>query len=301
MSRFWVVQNNLYNEAGYVRFIEALDHLKIDYAIVKPVPFTNILLPADFDSSVCDVEDAEEAFIPEGREVIAVGATSLGRISKSKGWYPGVFLNDNFDYRKWREGYGNENILSDDGIVGTVDQIENIHGWDTLFVRPIHDTKAFSGTVMSSDEFEKWKHDISDVVETDYSPLHCNTEIMIASPKKIYAEYRMFIVNGEVVTGSMYKQGNRVISNKHVDNAIYQFTGSMIGRWRPAKAFVIDIADTPNGLKVIEINCINSSGFYSADVQQIIMAMHDMDLNRGVTPMEGMGAYSQWLEENKGE
>ncbi len=46
----WVVQNNLYNEHGYQAFMAALDRMQSDYIIVKPVPFSDILLPADFDS-----------------------------------------------------------------------------------------------------------------------------------------------------------------------------------------------------------------------------------------------------------
>jgi len=38
----------------------------------------------------------------------------------------------------------------------------------------------------------------------------------------------------------------------------------------------MDIADTPDGLKVIEINNINSAGFYDADPQKIIMAIEEM-------------------------
>jgi len=44
----------------------------------------------------------------------------------------------------------------------------------------------------------------------------------------------------------------------------------MVDRWQPAEAFVIDIAKTYDGLKVIEINNFNSSGFYSCDVYKIV-------------------------------
>jgi hypothetical protein len=50
----------------------------------------------------------------------------------------------------------------------------------------------------------------------------------------------------------------------------------MIQTWRPAQAFVMDIADTPDGPKVIEINNINSSGFYACDPQSIIVALESL-------------------------
>ena len=53
---FWVIQNNLYNEYGYRKFMESIERLDVDHIIVKPVPFTDILLPADFDSMTQNVE-----------------------------------------------------------------------------------------------------------------------------------------------------------------------------------------------------------------------------------------------------
>ena len=41
----WVVQNNLYNEVGYAQFIKSLERLESNYIIVKPIPFTNIIVP----------------------------------------------------------------------------------------------------------------------------------------------------------------------------------------------------------------------------------------------------------------
>ncbi len=124
----WVVQNNLYNEYGYVRFIEALERLQCDYIVVKPVPFTNMLLPHDFDSDVQrDITDEDQLHIDPNQQIIVCGATSLGRISQSRGWYPGTFLNNNFDYEIWKNGFGSENILNSDAVVGPVQQLANVH------------------------------------------------------------------------------------------------------------------------------------------------------------------------------
>ena len=73
----WVVQTNLYNETGYVRFLEALVRLDIEHVIVKPVPFTSIILPADFDSMTQDVETTPEPVIDTDQKVMVMGATTL--------------------------------------------------------------------------------------------------------------------------------------------------------------------------------------------------------------------------------
>jgi len=288
----WVVQNNLYNEDGYTRFIGALERLGCDYLVVKPVPFTNILLPADFDSMTQEVDDVEEPYIDPDQRIIVMGATSLSRIAKARGWNPGTFLNDNFDFSVWREGFGPENILNSDSIVAKIcDPINVTEMSDTLFVRPVHDTKAFTGLTMSKHDFHDWILQHSVIEEEEFQPLHKNTEIAIASYKEIYAEYRFFVVNAQVVTGSMYKRGSMVQYSNHIDDHVLKFAQSMVRYWQekvdstlaiypeahaPAQAYVLDIADTPDGLKVIEINNINSAGFYDADPMLIITALEDL-------------------------
>lgn len=276
----WIVQDNLYNERGYVRFIEALDALApygVQYLTVKPVPFTNKILPADFDSTTQDFETTPEPEIDTNQKIIICGATSLSRISKAKGWYPGTYLNDNFDFSVWRNGFGVENVLNGDAVVGKIKDLTVPKFGDSFFVRPVHDTKSFSGTVMSFDELNSWLNQMGTFEEEEFTPLHMNTEIMISSVKKIYSEYRMFVVDGKVVTGSLYKRGDVVVQDENVDPDVYTLAQKMVDHWQPAKAFVIDIAITPTGMKVIEINNINSAGFYAADVQKIIMAIEDME------------------------
>lgn len=41
----------------------------------------------------------------------------------------------------------------------------------------------------------------------------------------------------------------------------------------PARAFVMDVAHSGGALKVLEINGINSSGFYEADVDGLVASL----------------------------
>ena len=47
--------------------------------------------------------------------------------------------------------------------------------------------------------------------------------------------------------------------------------------WQPARAFVLDTALTPDGPRIVEVNCINSAGFYGADVKCIVVAVEAME------------------------
>ena len=281
----WVVQNNLYKETGYENFIASLLKLDQDYMIVKPVPFTNILLRGSFDSMVDEVDSEPELQFPEGLK-IAMGSTTLCRIAYNLGWEPGSFTNENFTYQRWVDGFGSNNLLNPDSIVGTAKSSWDISD-DHVFVRPVKDDKAFSGTVMSRDDFFSWletvqsidlsdQHILGSSMSQPWQPLHIDTEFTVASTKEILREYRLFVVDGKIVTGSQYKLGDRVMYSPLVDDDVISFANTCIKNWEPAQAFVLDIAQVPNGYKIIEVNNLNSSGFYDADTDKLVDALSNM-------------------------
>lgn len=269
----WIVQSDLYNEYGYVKFMDALDRLDCDYTIVKPVPFSDILLPGDFDSVTDDVNDAADPVPDNSVPIITFGSTTLNRIAQKRNWEPGTFINENFHYSKWVEGFGEDVMLNPSGTVFTPSQDFFIPLMDQYFVRPTEDTKSISGTVMDYEEFHDWLTYVKGIPNDGCSPLNCETELVVSPVREIYAEYRFFVVGGEVVTCSRYKLGNQVIASADVDMHVHQFVGRMIHRWEPADAFVLDVAETPNGCKIIEVNNINSAGFYEANPLEIVDAI----------------------------
>ena len=95
----------------------------------------------------------------------------------------------------------------------------------------------------------------------------------MAPCKEILAEYRFFIIEGQVVTGSQYKIGDRVQSSTIIPSDIYQYASEQAARWQPNRAFAIDIAQTHQGPKIIELNSANSAGFYACDIGKIVDAV----------------------------
>jgi hypothetical protein len=94
-------------------------------------------------------------------------------------------------------------------------------------------------------------------------------------------------VKGEVITGSLYKQGTRVFYKECDDKEIERFAqfcaGSIYcsaegphGACLGPHTFAIDIAVTPDGYKVIELNSLNSSGFYACDMGKYVNAVTTM-------------------------
>lgn len=59
------------------------------------------------------------------------------------------------------------------------------------------------------------------------------------------------------------------------EDACVVFAKAMLDIYQPAKAFVLDIAITLFGPKIIEVNNINSSGFYASNIEDIVVAIEN--------------------------
>jgi hypothetical protein len=226
--------------------------MKINYTLVKIVPFVGDIIPDIF---------------PEN-PVIAIGAYSLWKTAKKKGWNPGVFINGNFTYPKLIEHYG-DNFLNKECHISTLENVSP--EYDEFFIKPCKDSKVFSGQKMTWNNFKEWRDKVLDLGWE--GTVTGNTCVVLAPLKEIYSEYRFFIVSGKVITGSQYKVGNRVVYTECHDEAVIEFTQKIIDLWCPDIGFVIDIALTPEGYKVIEINCLNTAGFYACDMSKVVFAL----------------------------
>lgn len=248
----WIIQDNLYNESGYVRLIEALDRFNQDYTAVKVVPFAHELIP-DINFNVSE-------------KIIVMGSDSLIKAAQRKEWWPGAFTNDNFSYDVWVGVHGNE-MLNHDAIVINFGDVRP--PTSAFFIRPLDDFKIFAGSVITPENFLSWQEKAVAYGDT----LNADTKVVVSSIKDIQQEYRFFIIDGQIATCSSYKVGTRVTTSIDVDRDVQWYVAGIIQTWEPDYAYVIDIARTPNGFKIIEYNCINASGFYAADCQNIVVSL----------------------------
>ncbi len=74
----------------------------------------------------------------------------------------------------------------------------------------------------------------------------------------------------------MYKLKQNVITSDIIPDEVIEFAYQAINKWSPDIAYVLDIAVTNEGLKIIEINNINSSGFYKSDIEKIVTAINNL-------------------------
>jgi len=258
----WVLQNNIYEEEGFARLLTALERRGCDIVHVKVVPF------------VGDLEAVQGELPSGGGEAIVMGSYTLSRVARDRGWRPGSFL-DNLDFRVQLEHWGTK-MLNSDALVCRFDEVPFQE--KPFFLRPVHDTKAFTGLVLDWGQYTQWVDGLlrcPELADPVYDPLGVNlltlaTPVMVCSKKEIYSETRFWVVDGRVITSSGYKVGTlkRYREPWETDHRMTDFVEDLL--WRPNEAHVIDIAETPDGYKIIEVNNLNSAGWYKADVDRLV-------------------------------
>jgi len=258
----WIVQSNLYSEANFQLLIEALERLGVEHSCHKVVPFSHTLEP--------------ETTVPVGQAVFVMGTTTLAKIAEDRGWTPGSFLNENFDFSVQRAYWGN-NMLNFDAGVGPMSRVP--FQPDPFFIRPTVDSKAFAGTVMDWGQFCEWYAGLLKLRAEDNPTITPDTEVVVAPLQTIHSEARLWMVDKKVVTASGYKQGNRVVYSPQVNDDILAFGEQMARRWSPARAYCLDVASTPEGPKIIEVNNLSSAGFYAANMNKLVMAIESMEFD----------------------
>ena len=140
---------------------------------------------------------------------------------------------------------------------------------EPLFIKPNRGLKIFNGKLMYPNYFKELKKRVIN------NKMNFNeNELMVVSSKKfINKEYRLFIVNNEIITACQTMEYSYLNLNEFVPEEVFKFAKDLINIWIPSNNFVLDVAKTPKGLKVVEINCINSSGPYLCDMKKVISAL----------------------------
>jgi ATP-grasp domain, R2K clade family 3 len=256
----WVVQNNAVDltQADAVARAVTITHGRVYGA--KVLLFSNVI---EFWDKVG----------PSGRNVVPYGSTDMVRMARGRGW-DGVFFNENFDTDVWNQN--RDDMLNRDSrtmvLSETIRFLEEEPVDKRVFIRPRVGAKVFAGKEMTIGDILGWEKNLS-LGKYRVTP---DTQVSIAPVKQIDAETRWFVVNGRVVDGSIYRlRGQRVLIHEENQASIYH-AQSLADRWLPIHTCVMDTAETSDGVKVIEFNCFNSSGFYNHDISKVIAAVNSM-------------------------
>lgn len=136
-----------------------------------------------------------------------------------------------------------------------------------LFIRPVAGDKIFSGNVYTKEKFQ---------TEFNYFAINKNgdpnTICLVCSPVKVEREWRLIFVNKEYVSGSQYMVNSEFCVDPSVPDYIVDYANRHIATsdfFINKFEFIIDMAETENGIKLVELNQFETASFYAADLEKI--------------------------------
>lgn len=135
-----------------------------------------------------------------------------------------------------------------------------------MFVRPASGSKVFAGNVYDSETFQ---NEVDFLKQRNVDP---RTVICLLSvPVSIKQEYRTIFINKKLVGASRYMVNSELSVDSYVPDSVLNYAQKIHKEYDLPPWVVLDIADTEEELRVIEINQIETSSFYAADLDEIYL------------------------------
>lgn len=257
----WILQKNLTKLEILTRIKSVLIQADEAWEEVEIAPFSNELPQLT----------EQNAF-----NIIYGSTTFMLNAFNDEIYKSGVFYNPKTFQMKNYVEHWKDHILNSSGQLvafGELDKIESspIQKW---FIRPNHDGKEFSGKVETFKELVDWKNRIC---QLDLPDLNAKTEVWVSEPKAIKKEWRLFVVDDEIVSASRYAvNGELSESATDIPTEMLNFSRKIINEYHLHDVYVMDIAEVEKGFQLIECNCFNGTGFYQHDIEAVIRAVTDL-------------------------
>lgn len=252
-----LIQYNIHKDPDFDRIYPILDELKI--------PFEKINLT----SSITKLEILENR-----NDVFVYGSVKLAMLGKQNSdWNPGSFYGGNHLFEINSKFY-KENLLNYQTEVKELSEKLVWKDKEEKFIKPYKLAKLFTGNIFTKN---KWENFVENSLKDPHTPLmNSKSLIQISEPRDIIKEARLWIVGENIIEAVYYKILKDIPFEEKVEEQGIEFAEQMISTFNVAEAFVMDICLTDIGWKIVEINCINSAGFFpNADVKKIFGALNN--------------------------
>jgi len=244
----WIVQDRLHSTAGNNTF-SVLERAceEADCALLR-------VHVTPYSPEMPDIPPVSAPFVFYGY------TTLITHAARSPQWRSGVFFDPAlFQPSMYAQQYGHLYLNSDTRTLTCEAFHAELHPAEArFFVRPNNDLKTWTGQVMTFGEYVAR-------FETFDAPT-CREIIAVSAPKEIYAEWRVVLVDSRPIASCRYQPQALAWAPAEVE----AFARSAAAKWLPFPVVVMDIANTDQGLKVIELNCFNGCNFYLMDIGRIV-------------------------------
>lgn len=272
MKAKWLVELDLFLDTE-VRLLESLKKHNIEHKVLKYIPFDD-----DFVLRCRNKFNEKDC-------VVFYGSLNFAR--KLRGnvpWIPGVYGDYKmYECLSYYPAFG-DNFLNNDYIMmpfGDLNRrkefIYEHYNTTRFFCRPNSGLKEFTGTIVPDWDFDTLMRTMS------FYNVPNSELIVVSSPKTIIREWRFIVINkdicedyeNEIITGSLYRDYTRskdeVLHELCTDNEVLDYAIQMSKLYKPENAWTLDICQLDTGeLKVLEIGCFSSAGWYGCDINIIV-------------------------------
>lgn len=195
--------------------------------------------------------------------VLPYGSVQFARQLKNSSLAPFILHDESlFATSAWAAEFGAD-ALNGAGRQATAVEVATLLHDGPYHLRPDMVDKAFVGGVFSSTEWEKIRseRDLSDDLACWASPLQA-----------IDKEWRCWVVGGQVVEISKYREAGQMALEREADSAVWAAAQRFADRYLPAPCVVLDLAFVQDGYKLVEFNPIHCAGWYKAQVDIVLDA-----------------------------
>jgi hypothetical protein len=188
-----------------------------------------------------------------------------------------------YDYQKFDQAYYqnlNLPLLNKGGISINAEEARHFKFDENKFIKPTSDGKAFVGGILSSGKT------IEEMILSDrHNQSVWNETILIAPQKRVLKEWRFFILNDQVITGSQYCENHQTkveeldFSKDNIDALACAKEYAKL--YQPSELFTLDVCLEENrDWSIVEYNCFNCSGLYKANLPILKNVVEDFLLNK---------------------
>lgn len=253
----WVVDTYLLDNAQYEmpqHFPDVVKSLGYNCITTKYVPFS------DWNESLDGLDHT--------RPIIMYGTHNfIKQARKAKSLVPGDYCNEqNLKCSEWMTRYPKDWLMNADCHWLPFGLLSSLIPTKSLFLRPDSVGKLFAGRTVKPEDFGEELKKIDDT-----SGVNNSTMIVVNDLVAIHAEYRFFVAEGIVVAGSQYRRDGKLdIRADYSDAAKVMADKVATYEWQPDRCYVVDIAETDDGAKIIELNSMSCAGTYACDLAPII-------------------------------
>lgn len=286
MKNRWLLQSNGFKSSYLFEILDTLKRFDIDFKDFGV--FTNGISNL---SEILDCDVNETVFITRG------GTKFLSILEKLKlknrdlsyldDKLPKEIVNNSilyidkliksvdYDVQKFDQQYYSKldlPLLNSNAKYFDYSKIKNYEFSKETFIKPSRDLKSFNGGVIYDGETIK-----NYIARTGHSmPSIKDETIVVSDIKEIQEEYRFFIHKDKILAASRYMLNSEVNPSNIVPEFLTDCAKDYAKLYNPADIFVMDLAVTNEGIKIVEYNCWNASGFYHCNIRDLIFQINEI-------------------------